>query len=323
MMAAGLVLGLLAPRLAGAVGHYAAGLPNARDFFLPPAGLYLVNYTYWYHADTFKNRDGDTVDSVTVNLPGQGRRTFRLDTDLNQVVVAPTLVWAPDWEFHGVRWASYVLQPFLNVALTAAIEDVDLRRDIATEWGAGDIFVQPIWLQWSSPHLDAVLGYGFYAPTGRFEAGGLANTGLGFWTQQLQAGSAIHLDEAKTLSLILVGTWELNQRVQDLDVTPGNRFNLNWAISKIWLDGMLETAILGYDQWQMGSNTGRDVVPFRRGVLDEVHAAGLQLGVPKLGLSLKYLHEFAARARFQGSVATFTFTVPIEQVIEAIAAAAG
>lgn len=115
----------------------------------------------------------------------------------------------------------------------------------------------------------------------------------------------------------MVSTWEINGKVKGDDVDPGNRFALNWAISKLWLEEWLETAIMGYDQWQMGANTGRDVVPARRGALDAIHAAGLQLGVPKLGLSIKYLQEFAALARFQGRVLTFTFTVPIDKLIEA------
>jgi hypothetical protein len=173
-------------------------------------------------------------------------------------------------------------------------------------------------LEWSIPHLDALLSYAFYAPTGRFEANALDNVGLGYWEHQVQAGAAFHVDEAKTLSFILVNTWEMNQSVQDLDTHPGNRFNLNWAISKIWLDGYLETAILGYDQWQMGPNTGRDVLPFRRGVLDEVHAAGVQLSIPKFGLALHYLHEFGARARFQGSMLSLAFALPLDALIKGI-----
>src|SRR5262249_52726400 len=57
---------------------------------------------------------------------------------------------------------------------------------------------------------------------------------------------------------------------------------------------------LGYDQWQVGFDSGADQVPLLAGVLDSVHAAGVQLGVPKWGIALKYLHEFEARQRFQG-----------------------
>jgi hypothetical protein len=32
------------------------------------------------------------------------------------------------------------------------------------------------------PRVDLTAGYGFYAPTGRFELGATDNIGLGFWT---------------------------------------------------------------------------------------------------------------------------------------------
>lgn len=105
-----LALALGTPGIAQGVGHYVPGLPNSRDDFLPPPGLYFVTYGYWYHTDTFKDRHGVTVDSLTVNVPGQGRRRFALDTRLNQGLLVPTLVWAPDRSFHGVRWAAYAAQ---------------------------------------------------------------------------------------------------------------------------------------------------------------------------------------------------------------------
>ncbi len=33
---------------AGELGHYAAGVPNIRDFFMPEPGFYYVQYHYLY-----------------------------------------------------------------------------------------------------------------------------------------------------------------------------------------------------------------------------------------------------------------------------------
>jgi hypothetical protein len=59
------------------------------------------------------------------------------------------------------------------------------------------------------------------------------------------------------------------------------------------------------------------------GALDEVHAASVQLGIPKYGVALKYQHEFAARARFQGQVVTITFGLPLDQLFEKVVGLAG
>ena len=176
--------------------------------------------------------------------------------------------------------------------------------------------MQPLWLQWTLGRLDLTAAYGFYAPTGWFSVGATDNIGLGFWTQQWQTASAFNFDEARTFSLIMVQTWEYNSKISGMDLRPGSRLSLNWALSKIWLDGMLETDVLGYDQWQVGFDSGADQVPLLAGVLDSVHAAGVQLGIPKWGIALKYLHEFEARQRFQGQIVTFTFGLPLAGLVQ-------
>jgi hypothetical protein len=77
---------------------------------------------------------------------------------------------------------------------------------------------------------------------------------------------------------------------------------------------MAATAVIGYDQWQVSEDTGADVPRLLAGVLDEVHAAGVQLGVPKLGLAVKCFHELKARQRFQGNVVTLTFALPLDVI---------
>jgi putative NADPH-quinone reductase len=41
-----------------------------------------------------------------------------------------------------------------------------------------------------------------------------------------------------------------------------------------------------------GPDSGADQPALLAGVLDQVYAAGFQLGIPKYGVSVKYLHEF-------------------------------
>jgi hypothetical protein len=307
---------------AGAViGHYNPGIANLRDFFQPPPGAYYTQYNYVYLADIFRDRNGNVVDTARVR-----GRTVAIDTNVNLYAISPMFVWAPDWTILGARYAAYVALSFANPSLQAAIDVVEAGRRFEFDsgsWGLGDTFVQPIWLQWTFPRVDLTAGYGFYAPTGRFELGATDNVGLGFWTHQLQSAVAFHLDEAKTLSLVGVQTWQIPSRFQDQDLTPGARFDLNWGISKIWLGGMLETAALAYDTWQITHDHGSDVAPLFGGVKDQVHAAGVQLGIPKWGLQVKYLREFGAVQRFQGSVVTFTFALPLAPLFEQLTGLAG
>jgi hypothetical protein len=318
----GLVLvALLVPRAASAIiGHFTAGVPNARDFFLPPEGLYYAQYNYFYLTDSFRDRNGNAVDRLIVPPRLRPPRTLPLDVSLNQVAISPAILWAPHFTLLGARYGAYMVLTGANANVSAAVEQIDKGTQFETGWGFADIFVQPLWLQWNLWRLDMAFGYGFYAPTGRFSAGAKDNIGFGFWTQQMQLAAALNFDDARTCSLILTQTWEVNSKVQDTDLRPGSRGSLNWALDKIWLDGMLETAILGYGEWQLDTDKGADQPALLAGVLDQVYAAGFQLGSPKYGVSVKYLHEFEARQRFQGQVVTMTFGLPLDPIVEKVAA---
>ena len=53
---------------------------------------------------------------------------------------------------------------------------------------------RPAYLGWHTPRADFVAGYGFYAPTGRYEAGANDNVGLGMWSHEIQGGVTAFLD---------------------------------------------------------------------------------------------------------------------------------
>jgi hypothetical protein len=137
----------------------------------------------------------------------------------------------------------------------------------------------------------------------------LDNIGLGFWTHQLQGAVAWYPWEHRGTALIAALTYEINHSKQDFDITPGSHLALNWGISQylpLTCDKklLLEIGPAGYSQWKLTDDTGSDA---RNGdVLDEVHAAGGQLGLIytpwNAVLNLHYFYEYASEARFQGQV---------------------
>ena len=75
LRAAGLALAvLLAAALsaqAGKIGHFNPGLPNIRDFFVPPEpGFCGIVYNYFCTTGRLNDRNGDEIKSVTIN-PGR------------------------------------------------------------------------------------------------------------------------------------------------------------------------------------------------------------------------------------------------------------
>jgi hypothetical protein len=102
------VVVLLVPRAAPAIiGHYTAGVPDARDFFVPSEeGLSFAQYNYFYQTNSFRDRNGNPVDHLIVPPRLRPPRTLPLDVNLNQVALSPTIVWVPHFSLLGARYGA-------------------------------------------------------------------------------------------------------------------------------------------------------------------------------------------------------------------------
>ena len=302
---------------AGELGHYAPGLLNIRDFFMPEPGFYYAQYHYLYSTDTLRNRNGDEVGTLTRTGP-LGTTTETVEPDVDVFVLAPAFMWVSPWQVLGARYGALIVPTFadgsvqvdLSLARSGRFGERGFSRNLEadTGMGVGDLFVQPIFLTWGGKHYDVSAGYGFYAPTGE------EGIGLEFWTNQFQLAGAWYPFEHKGTAVTLAGTYEIQSEMQDQDLTPGDRVTLNWGVSQYlpltqdqtWL---AELGASGYSQWQVEEDSGADVRQIRRlnvslNAKDEVHAAGIQAGltfVPwKAALTVRYQWEFGAEARFEG-----------------------
>ncbi len=319
-------LALSAPTRVAAIelSHYAPGVPNVDDAFLPPpeAGqLIYAQYHFWYSTETFRSATGRDVDSVSFRGRLGNRRTATFDIDIDQFVIAPAFLWVPkNVTLFGARYGAYAMVPVGNPSVSASIDtQIGFGRDLdESVWDVGDVFIQPLWLMWTKPQWDLALGYGFSAPTGRYSDGSPTNVGFGFWEHQLQTSFRYHLDAAKTLSGFLVNTLEFGHNKEGADIIPGGHYTLQWAVRKNLASGWFQFAVLGYDSWQIYDDGGSDATDDAR---DSVHAAGVQLGIPKYGLAVKYMHEFLADDRFEGQLVSLTFALPLDPVVDKIASA--
>jgi len=317
---------------AGELGHFNPGVPNIRDFVVPEPGLYGMVYNYFYTSDRLNDRKGKKVDSVTINPgPGPGL-TLDLKVDLDIYALSPMFIWVSPWEVAGARYAAYIAPSFATSSLGASLTTARGRGiggDIDSEFGAGDLFIQPLWLGWPLKHWDFAFGYGVYAPVGRYDVETIGlpivgplkveaadNIGLGFWTHQIQGAVAWYPWEHRGTAVVVALTYEINHEKREFDITPGSHLTLNWGISQylpLTQDRklLLEIGPSGYSQWKVTDDRGSDA---RNGdVLDQVHAAGGQLGLTytpwNAALNFHYLYEFASEARFQGQVFGFSLAL--------------
>jgi hypothetical protein len=80
---------------------------------------------------------------------------------------------------------------FVPTILNLSIEAPRVGLTQGTGFGAGDTYIQPINLGWTTKHADVIAWYGLFAPTGKFVAGGEGNRGLGMWSHELDLGSTL------------------------------------------------------------------------------------------------------------------------------------
>lgn len=314
VLALGSSLCCTTPASAGEIGHFTAPLPDLRDFLVPTApGLYFKQYSYYYHADTFKDRNGDKASEI--DLPAG--TDVDADIDVNVFILAPTLIWASDWEFLGARYAAYIIPTFGNSSVDASLTTLRGFGGSSDEsnFGLGDLFVQPLWLGWAREHWDFALGYGFYAPVGEFDEDATDNIGLGFWTHQIQGAIAWYPDKNRGTAVVAAVTYEINQDGPETSVTPGQRISANLGIDQLLPLGasgfVLELGIGVYGQWQISDDKGSNA--FDEGVHDRIYGAGPQIGliyVPwNAAATAKWQHEFEAVNRFEGDNFTLNFAV--------------
>jgi len=311
------------PAQAGEIGHYSAGIPNIRDFVMPEPGFYTQIYNYGYTTDRLNDSHGDKVDSVTIGR--RDRIKLAVDVDLDLYALAPTFIWASKYEVLGARYGAYITPSFATASVGASLSTQTGRGgsvDSTADFGVGDLFVQPLWLDWSFRHWDLTLGYGVYVPVGRYgtetvtlpgdlgtiNAEATDNLGLGFWTHQIQEGVTWYPWEHKGTAVALAATYEIHSAKEDYDMTPGQDLSLNYGISQyVPLDKgkklLLEVGPAGYSSWQVTDDHGSDAM---NDLHDQVHAAGGQIGltyVPWMAaLNVHYFYEYAAKDRFQGEV---------------------
>jgi len=269
--------------------EYPNGVEGIKASSLPPPGVYLRTYAFWYNSDDLKGPDSNT-------LP--------IDLEVDVLALAPRLIWVTNKKVLGGNLAFDVMVPIINTDMGIGA----LGFDKSTT-GIGDIYFSPIILGWHGPRWDAAAGLSFFAPTGSWDETDPTKAGKNFWTTMLTGGFTSYLDENKSWSFSMLGRYEFHGENKDINVDLGDDFHFEWGLGKALKPG-LEIGLAGYFQWQMTEDSGSDVV--WNTTKDRVYAVGpeLALAFPKsmVFLSFRALIEFSARDRTEGSMFVVTLT---------------
>ena len=262
--------------------HYPAGVEGIKGGTLPPPGLYLRNYTFFYTSDKFANGPADF--------------------DLFAFVPAPRVVWITETKILGGFYG-------MDALFTFPYQDVSVGPFGDSKFGVGDIFFEPITLSWHPDRFDAGIGYGFWTPNGSFDAANPASPGKGFWGHMFTAGGTYYLDADKTWALSALNRYEFNQEIDGTDIQPGQVWTVEFALSKT-IDKTIDLGLSGYYVLQTTEDSGRGSTSAK----DRVFGLGPEISVfwPKAGLftSARWIIETAAQNRPEGHTINLTVTKP-------------
>lgn len=261
-------------------GHYPAGAEGIKGASLPPPGVYFRDYNFFYFADEFKD----------------GPPNF----DIFAYINAPRVIWMTDLEILGANYGMDVIVPF-------AYLDWSVGAFSDSDFGLGDIQIEPLLLSWHFKQFDLAAGYAIWVPSGDFEIGKPDFVSKGFWSHMLTLGGTWYADKEKTWAVSLLNRYEFCHEQQNTHIDPGQVYTLEWGLSKSLNPGM-DIGVIGYYQQQTTKDSGLTAttkLDRKLGIGPEFNAFWPKL---KLFTSVRYAYEFDAVERPEGHLVTLTLT---------------
>jgi hypothetical protein len=288
----------------------------------PAPGAYAGFLYYRYSTDTIKKADGSRVTFVS----GE-------PSSVNLQAVAPLFMFVTKAKILGANYGFMVSPSFANASLAAP--GLGLSREVGT--GAGDTYIVPITLGWHATQADATVGFGFFAPTGRYDAQADDNIGKGMWSYELSGGTTVFFDRARTWSFAATGYWETHTKKKGTGltlpdgtvllsgVTVGDLLTVEGGLGKSFLQGALSLGVAYYGQWKVTADDfgAPNILTIELPSLGKhkVYGLGPDVTVPLATKSklialvnVRYMMEMGARVKTQGDSLIVTTTFPIPSV---------
>jgi len=272
---------------------------------IPEPGVTYANMAINYSASQLNDSHGNHLPGIT------GTYAFWADENI--------FYYVPKHKFLGGYFMPYIALNYASGSLVADIPDVPGTNLSGGGSGFADTYVQPVNLGWHLKRADVNVGYGFVAPTGRYTAGASNNVGAGYWGNDITSGTTFYITKNKGTSANLATAWEIHGQKGGTNITPGQAFTAEWGLGQVLplkkdMSRLLQLGLVGYDQWQVSSNSGTKTVagiPVSQSLVPyySVHAIGVQsnfiLPAKNLAFFFKYYDEYRALARVEGRTIVF------------------
>jgi hypothetical protein len=305
---------LAVPALAQMNGENLLGDMGVKSGTQPEPGVYVATMYYRYFTNTITGPDGEPV---VFDPTAAGSQTIH--------AAVPLVIYVSPKKLFGAHIGMMAVMPFANGSLEAP--GLGLSEHAST--GPSDLYVMPLQLGWHTTRADAVAGFAFFAPTGRYSSGASDNLGKGMWSYEVSAGTTYYLDERRTWSAATTAFWETHTSKQGelhvegatiRDVKVGQILTLEGGVGKSFLRGAASVGVAYYAQWKVTSDqmTMAAAGPGLSLPRHRVFGIGPDVAIPIATRSqlislvnVRYLWETGAEIKTRGQSLVVTATFPV------------
>ena len=284
----------------GGSGHYMPGSMSSFVDGVPAAQTFIVRINLLEYQGSYQHNLH--FASLTA-----------ADIDVSSNALALTMLYRPDFDLTSIglgdNW-SYAYSatiPFVSMEVSAdVINDSQTLRKTDKDNALGDIILMPIMLN-QNINADLNINYrvAFYAPTGSYEVGALANTGKNFWTIEPTI-AAVYLGQKNGIEASLFFGMDFNQKNSDTQYKSGVQAHLDGTVAQhfpLW-GGLAGVGISGfyYNQITGDSGAGASFGDFKAKTVGAgpVFSFVKKVGTTDIMAEFKWLHEFSTTKRVEG-----------------------
>ena len=273
----------------GGQGHYPLGFAGWQAGLVPPeAGTYFKNYTRFY--------DGKARAEVR-----GGEIALGLDQSSFLEILSFTHV--TNYQLLGGDVFGSLFVPFTNANVSGTLE-TPLGNFFREESASGYTDMSVVGgLGWHTEKLHWNFVTTVYMPTGNFDTGALAYTGMGYWTVEPAVGfTYLNMENGRQISLF--AALDFNSQNPQTDYKSGDEFHLDFLLAQ-HLGEKFAVGLTGYYYDQLTNDSGAGAL--LGGYQGQAVALGpaLQYATKLRGHDLsaefKYFREFDVRNRFRGN----------------------
>lgn len=206
----------------GGAGYYVPGSMATLIDLAPNKPGWIVEPMYLHY-------EGDT--SVSKKIPVAGVVAANMSATSDALLVGA--LYSFEQPVFGATYTIGAYLPYVWMDIDADIAtQVGTLRVHDSESGLGDVTLYPVMLAWQSGYWLYTAVLPIYAPTGDFDEGKLANTGLNYWSLDPTLGLSYNNDQTG-LNVALFGGVTFNTENSDTDYRSGSMFHLDGSIEQL------------------------------------------------------------------------------------------